>query len=304
MVAVDSMNEGNLCPISISIADIDRVTASAIASGALQAIATEQTVVPTEPIDFMVRWVSSLAHKDIATRKVSAERRPDHNPFLPPEAALLLGPLGDRHLCLLNKFPVIDRHLLVVTREFEEQCAPLTHADFHALAMLMQTLGGLGFYNGGAEAGASQRHKHLQWIPESQQSISLAQLAQRLPVGRASTTTPLKHPALPYAHAFIRLHGADARHEADALATIQHGAFEAACQALGIDAGCASMPPYNLLIADGWMLLVPRRRERFEGISINALGFAASLFVRTPAELERIRALGPLQVLAEVAYPL
>lgn len=304
MAEGDSMNAGKQHPASISIADIDRVTASAIASGTLQAIATEQTVVPTEAIDFMVRWVSSLAHKDIATRKVSAERRADHNPFLPPEAALLLGPLGERHLCLLNKFPVIDRHLLVVTREFEEQCAPLTHADFHALTMLMQTLGGLGFYNGGSEAGASQRHKHLQWIPESQQSINLGRLAQRLPAGPASTTTPLQHPALPFVHAFIRLHAADARHDAEVLATIQHAAFEAACRALGIDVGCVSMSPYNLLIADGWMLLVPRRRERFEGISINALGFAASLFVRTPAELERIRALGPLQVLAQVAYPL
>lgn len=304
MAAIDRVNEGERRPPCISIAEIDRVKTSAIASGDLLAISTEQTIMHTDAIDFMVRWVSSLAHKDIAKRKTSAERRPDQNPFLPPEAALLIGPVGDHHLCLLNKYPVIDRHLLLVTREFEEQCAPLTHADFQALAMLMQTLGGLGFYNGGSEAGASQRHKHLQWIPESQQSISLARLAHRLPAGPASTTTPLQHPALPFAHAFIRLHAVDARHDAEALAKIQHAAFEAACRALGIDVGCMSMPPYNLLIADGWMLMVPRRRERFEGISINALGFAASLFVRTPAQLERIRALGPLQVLAQVAYPL
>lgn len=304
MVATQPVNADEACPPPISMADIDRVTASAVASGALQTISTEQTQVHTDAVDFMVRWVSSLAHKDIATRKASVERRPDHNPFLPPEPALVLASVGDRHLCLLNKYPVIERHVLIVTREFEEQCAALTPADFRAIAMLMQPLGGLGFYNGGTEAGASQRHKHLQWIPESPQSIKLAGLVRGLADAQASAANILHHPALPFLHAFIRMHAPAARHSAEELAIIYDQAFQTACRALNIDTGHFPMPPYNLLIVDGWMLMVPRRRENFEGISINALGFAASLFVRTPAQLQRIRELGPLQILAEVAFPL
>jgi hypothetical protein len=49
---------------------------------------------------------------------------------------------------------------------------------------------------------------------------------------------------------------------------------------------------YNLLIARRWMLLVPRRRERFETPSVNAVGFAGSLFTRTDERPAR-RGRGP-----------
>ena len=29
--------------------------------------------------------------------------------------------VGERHVCLLNKFNVVDRHILIVTKEYEEQ---------------------------------------------------------------------------------------------------------------------------------------------------------------------------------------
>ena len=51
------------------------------------------------------------------------------------------------------------------------------------------------------------------------------------------------------------------------------------------------------------MLVVPRSRERFESISVNALGFAGSLFLRSQEELDRVRATGPMQVLRAVAMP-
>jgi ATP adenylyltransferase len=58
--------------------------------------------------------------------------------------------------------------------------------------------------------------------------------------------------------------------------------------------------PYNLLATRRWMLVVPRRRERAEGISINALGFAGSLFVRNDDELERVRRARPMNILRMV----
>ena len=47
--------------------------------------------------------------------------------------------------------------------------------------------------------------------------------------------------------------------------------------------------PYNLLVTRRWMLRVPRSRERFGTISINALGFAGSLFVRDEEEMQDLR---------------
>jgi ATP adenylyltransferase len=58
--------------------------------------------------------------------------------------------------------------------------------------------------------------------------------------------------------------------------------------------------PYNLLVTTGWMLLVPRSMEHVEGVSINALGFAGSLFVRDDAQMRTIRKLGPMTVLQRV----
>ncbi|TMH28158.1 MAG: hypothetical protein E6H63_09175 [Betaproteobacteria bacterium] len=60
------------------------------------------------------------------------------------------------------------------------------------------------------------------------------------------------------------------------------------------------LAPYNLLVTRDWMLVVPRRQERYESISVNALGFAGSLFVRDAAELELVRRAGPMNVLRAV----
>ena len=56
-------------------------------------------------------------------------------------------------------------------------------------------------------------------------------------------------------------------------------------------------------VLPGWMLLVPRRYEAHEAIAVNALGFAGCLLVRNEEQLHRLRALGPLHVLTQVAYP-
>ena len=61
--------------------------------------------------------------------------------------------------------------------------------------------------------------------------------------------------------------------------------------------------PYNLLATRRWMMLVPRARECFQGISVNALGFAGSLFVRDQRQLGIIRDCGPMTVLTSVAVP-
>jgi len=180
----------------------DRTIAAALAEGALQPIRTEQDWLEQAGLRFSVRWVSSLALKDRARVDTVTARRPDFNPFLPPEPALTVAPLGASHCVVLNKFPVIERHLLIVTRHFEDQCAPLTAADFAALASVVGAHGGLGFYNGGRIAGASQAHKHLQWIPSGADGV--ARFLPPLEEGAA-----LDNPALPWAHAVVAVGEAD-----------------------------------------------------------------------------------------------
>lgn len=271
---------------------IDAAIAHATEIGALHTILTEQTFVEDCGIRFLVRWASSLAAKNDA-RKPERADAPPKNPFLPPESVLTLGPAGPEHLIVLNKFPVITRHLLIVTRQYAEQTLPPNRADFSALAGLMRTLGGLGFYNGGEPAGASQRHKHLQWIPESPQSDCLRSMTAALPPDGLPLEV-ITHPQISWRHAFVRLQG-----PADGETLFE--AFTRAAAACNLRSHNDHLPPYNFLANEAWMLVVPRSREHAEGISINALGFAGSMFVPRPQDIDIVRRAGPLAMLAAVA---
>lgn len=277
------------------------------ASGALLPIEAEQIVIQDGGLPFIVRWVAALAAKDAAkdTAAVSlpgGPRDPNFNPFLPPDPALTVGPVGEHHLAILNKFPVCLHHLVLARREFAEQLSPLEQIDFRALAQVQSELGGLGFYNGGAAGGASQRHKHVQWIPEAVGNASLCDLRHGLPT-QARPGDQAQHPELPLAHCFVRVQAGQGC-EVDVAARSMHEAFEAACHALGLAPDEAGLlPPCNMLVDGDWMLVLPRSREHFEGVSLNALSYGGTIYVRHTDQIEAIRESGPLRALAEVGFP-
>lgn len=281
---------------------VDACGATARASGALQPVQAEQTEIEEAGLRFIVRWVSSLAVKDAAKVAIpGGPRDPNFNPFLKPDPELTVGPLGDAHVVILNKFPLCDRHLVLARREFEEQLVPLSRGDFAALATIMAEAGGTGLYNGGTEAGASQRHKHVQWIPEAEGNASLRLFAGGLPAGLPEQGIA-RHPALAMRHVFVRVRcgrGVSVDEAADSLLA----GCRAACDELGLFPDAAGLlPPFNLLAGEGWLLVIPRSRECFEGISISAVCFGGTLYTREPEQIESIRRVGPLQALAAVGY--
>ena len=145
---------------------LTQVTERALDGGSLLPISTEFELVEDGGIQFVVRALTNLARKqrrDVPLE--AAARRPLRNPFLPYEPSLYVADASDTHVCLLNKFNVVDHHLLIVTRSFESQNAPLNLADFAAVWNCLSEYEGLAFYNAGQVAGASQPHKHLQIVP-------------------------------------------------------------------------------------------------------------------------------------------
>lgn len=281
---------------------VDERSASARASGALLPMQAEQTVIEDAGLSFIVRWVSSLAVKDAAKVTLpGGPRDPNFNPFLAPDPALTVGPVGDHHVAILNKFPVCDRHLVLARRTFEEQLIPLALIDFAALARVMGEYGGLGFYNGGAPAGASQRHKHVQWIPNAVGNASMRLLAAGLPDDLAEQGIA-RHPGLPMKHCCVRVSNTIGT-PIGVAAQSMHAAFVLACAELGLEPDeNGLLPSFNLLAGEGWLMLVPRSREHFDDVSINALSYGGTLYVRRPEQVEAIRATGPLRVLAAVGY--
>ncbi len=274
-------------PFDLSIDAIDRRLAAAYACGALQPIETEQVQLTDRGAPFVVKWIS---RRDGQIHRHKPTRSATHNPFLPPEPTLTLGGLGKDHLVLLNKYPVMARHLLIVTRDFEAQTRPITDDDFAALGAILAVHGGLGFYNAGERAGASQDHKHLQWIPD------LPPLAQCFSDRPAELTS-----LFGFHHAYAQL---PATIWSSGTPGLNLGrCYRTLLDQLGMDSGAADLPPYNLLMTREWMCLIPRSVERWRQMSINALGFAGSLFVKSRDQVATLAEAGPLNILTAVGEP-
>ena len=279
-------------------------TRKASASGALQPIETSEQRLPHDGVDFLVRRVTSLAAKaDHASRGDAGPHT-----FLSPEQDLYVGDISDTHYCLLNKFNVIPHHLLIVTRHFEHQEALLKMRDFVALCTCIREFEGLGFYNAGVTAGASQPHKHLQMVPlpmtEDGTGIPIACLFDAIN-GLGARVRNV--PGLPFDHAFSWLSESlfdDPRRAGE----VTYDLYVDLLEALGLrgtrsDGELRQPAPYNLLMSRHWMLAVPRTQELFETISINGLGFAGSLFVRDQAQMDLVKQHGPMSLLAGVSRP-
>jgi ATP adenylyltransferase len=102
-------------------------------------------------------------------------------------------------------------------------------------------------------------------------------------------------PQLAFAHAAAWL-------DDDAAANL-HATYLQLMNAIGVQpfdvAGVAHQSaPYNLLVTRRWMLAVPRSVSHVEGVPVNALGFAGSLFVRDDAQRNVVETLGPMKLLA------
>jgi ATP adenylyltransferase len=60
---------------------------------------------------------------------------------------------------------------------------------------------------------------------------------------------------------------------------------------------------YNLLFTREWMLIVPRKQEEFEKISVNSLGFAGALLVKNQQQMQLLKNINPINLLNNVAFP-
>ena len=210
----------------------------------------------------------------------------------------MVAELSDTHVCLLNRYPVIEDHLLVVTRAFEDQSSLLTRADFEALWMCLSETDGLAFYNAGTLAGASQSHKHLQLVP-----LPSAGVEERFPIAglieesvAAGVITAVEQFDFRHALAHLALPCEPNGASAESLLSTYMQLRE---QTGLSDDGQA----YSLLATREWMLLVPRSSGAVEGVGINALGFAGSLFLSDAAQLRVVESLGLLEMLAAVSVP-
>lgn len=266
---------------------IEETTRKAFESGALEPIATSSSFVDDAGVRFVVRILEGLSRK----RASDAEQHKDGtDPFFPYEEELFVADVSPTHVAILNKFSVLLHHLLVVTRGFEEQESLLSEEDFQAMCVVLRELDPLIFYNAGAVAGASQRHKHLQAVP-----LPLDGGAVRLPMEVHLCRDRWRELRFPCHWTEL---GDWRRKPVIEWAGDTRERYLGALSAVGREGDPRA---YNLLATRDWMFLVPRTRESWEGISVNSLAFAGAFLVKDEEELERLRNAGPLRALKEVA---
>ncbi|KAI0270762.1 hypothetical protein BGY98DRAFT_1091270 [Russula aff. rugulosa BPL654] len=208
---------------------------------------------------------------------------------------------GTEYVVLLNKYSVVEEHFLLVTKEFQSQTSPLSYLLLRAARAVGKHV--FAFYNCGDRSGASQPHKHLQFFPtENEDGPPIERLARAARIDKDDK--PFALSTLPFANHVRRL----------ALpVSATHGELEPALIGAFIELLelCISTvrhtadypvgpPSYNVVLTLGHMyahLLAVTR----EPLGVNALGFAGLLLVKSPAELEAVKAEGPGNVLRGVA---
>jgi sulfate adenylyltransferase (ADP) / ATP adenylyltransferase len=277
--------------------DVTVQTERALACGALRSFASVQRIIEDRGVPFLVRQAANIARKEeaskLAAKSAADAAAPWRDPFSPCEDALRVGDIGTRHFLLLNKFNVLDHHLLIVTTAFEPQESLLDAHDFAALFACLRRFDGLGFYNGGTIAGSSQPHKHMQIVPLPFDGHALPIDAFVLAAHR---DTIFRVPELRFAHAVAWLDDT----------TNPYDAYRRLLECIGVrtydvDGREHHASPYNLLVTRRWMLAVPRTQSHVEGVAVNALGFAGSLFVRDDAQREVVQRLGPMELLVRAS---
>jgi len=125
----------------------------ALRRGELYFIESTIANITENDIEFEIRFAPSLAKKPKAEQ---TDLKHKVDAFAPYSQELFVQEYG-KHVILLNKFCVVPNHILVVTKEYEEQTDPLNQEDLAAVWYCMMQIKSqhtIAFYNCGDLSGA------------------------------------------------------------------------------------------------------------------------------------------------------
>ncbi|KAI0930179.1 hypothetical protein AcW1_008934 [Taiwanofungus camphoratus] len=242
------------------------------------------------------------------------------DPFAPPYVPnLYLGDLRDEeeeaeYVILFNKYSVVPHHILLVTKDYQSQTSPLLPVDLvqvYTLLVAAQKVGRkfFAFYNCGDLSGASQPHKHIQLIPVDDDGPPVERLARA--ANLEVNDRPFALSSLPYANHVRRLPRSLTPATRDELERSLADAFlsllDLTISTVRHDPDYPSgSPSYNFLLTLEHMHVIPRKKENYvlsetgDPLSVNALGFAGMLLVKSEKELEAVRVEGIGKILRGV----
>lgn len=295
----------------------------------------------TTQFQYQLRYCPALAKKPSNYKPEPGPKRPKPDPFENPSPELLLAhfpPENPSHALVLNKFPVIPHHFILATKEWRAQTDLLEKVDLEATYECLRTWGLdnscsssnssekprlYAFFNSGEDSGASQPHRHLQFLPvEAMRSpgaegwhplieLLAAQQPRTQPGSSPTSNSTFQYmPHLPFAHIALPL---PPNPSPETLHSIYITLYRAAVAATeGRDPAQAPDLPshgpaaisYNLAMTLSTMMIAPRKTENATVpidpaaandtvdpgvVSLNGTILAGTLMVKAEAEWDALR---------------
>ncbi|PYH94770.1 bis-tetraphosphatase [Aspergillus ellipticus CBS 707.79] len=307
---------------------------------------THLATVYDSEIPYQLRYCPALAKKPSGAPKPdNGHTGPKPDPFQDPSPDLLIAQIpreSPSHFLVLNKFPVIPNHFILATKAWKAQTDLLEKEDLEAAYACIKAWGDehqpdettgprklFAFFNSGQESGASQPHRHLQFLPveamaqgDSSTWRPLIDAVSSQPASNGSEYQQLSQ--VPFAHFALplppnppgeTLHSIYLSLYTVAVATARGGRGDRAQETTG-----PAAISYNLAMTDSTMMICPRKSEDARipvesgasadiadagVVSLNGTILAGTLMVKAEAEWDELRrsptTLG--DVLAAIGYP-
>lgn len=233
-----------------------------------------------------------MQHQTQPANPTSPKKKPD--PFENPPSDLFITQIPEdspTHLLILNKYPVIAQHFILATKPFKQQTDLLEEDDLAATFAVLKAWEDseaqpstsrklFAFFNSGRHSGASQPHRHIQFLPveemaggkdgqgwrllsddiSSSEQLHSGSLDQqkifKLPFVHFSSTIPRDPTPQDLYEIYMSLY-------ARALGAVRQYTEAHPHDSLKIqaDEGTSSLISYNLAITTSSMVICPRRKE-------------------------------------------
>lgn len=236
---------------------------------------------------------------------------------------------------MLNKYPVIFNHFILATKENKPQTDVLEEDDLYLAYASLQAwkqdaIGQKGhslfaFFNSGEHSGASQPHRHLQFLPiedmKAEEDDGWHVLCETM-ISPAHNSLPLLHnPSLTFVHFATSLQpglGAADLHQRylllmrAALASISEERNLESLNAVSISRDRRTIFSYNLAMTTEVMAILPRRAEASaipgvanSSIAINGTILAGTMMVKAEEEWHSLREQPQhvQKILNDITYP-
>ncbi|KAI4756489.1 putative bis-tetraphosphatase [Aureobasidium sp. EXF-3400] len=289
--------------------------ATAKASQSLIFSSTELSILRTRSgAPFQLRYCPALAKKPTDNNDKNKPKGPKPDPFENPSSDLLIPNIpsaNPSHVLVLNKYPVIPQHFIIATKLNKQQTHMLeqddlaaTHACLKAWEENKQNGKLFAFFNSGEHSGASQAHRHLQFLSVDEMKRDQKDISSWDPLVERMLEAPAKeapelrsNPGLPFTHYALPLPQGPSP---ETLYSVYNKLYEAAAAAVrsyissnkhsGLELhpseGGSSPISYNLAMTTSAMAIVPRRNEgapikNDQGVEVGSVALNGTLLAGT-----------------------